>query len=163
MRGDLVLTGPILSWGEHAFVSMLSLVTGTPHPFRVELIDRWSAFLDGHATDAETAQYVDLRLADYGPEELVHDGVLLLNDDRLAGRPGGSTATASWSRFDAWRQEVASFDADPARWNRNWAISYLERVLPGIKHERRGRFLDAMSDKLSEGDVVEIAERFDVA
>jgi hypothetical protein len=69
-------------------VSMLRFVTGAPHPFRLELIDRWSAFLDARADEKETAEYVDRRLADYGPEELVHDGFLILNDELRAGRPG---------------------------------------------------------------------------
>ena len=118
--------------------------------------------MEGRATDAETAEYVSLRLGDYGPEELVHDGVLLLNDDLRAARSDGATTAPSRDRFEAWAQEAASFDADPLRWNRRWAVSYLEGVLPRIKPASRRRVLEALADKLDERDVLEIAERFHV-
>ncbi|KRC62649.1 hypothetical protein ASE14_02130 [Agromyces sp. Root81] len=105
-----------------------------------------------------TAEFIDVRIADYGPEELVHDGLLLLNDDLNAAREGDPT---SRKRFDAWQAEAELFDDDPALWNRNWAFNYSLRVLPNLKRATRVDFLNAMRDKLSDVDVEEITKQFD--
>jgi hypothetical protein len=116
--------------------------------------------LDGSADRASTAAYVGERLADYGPEELIHVGVQLLNDDLLASREG---ERPSHARLDAWRREVAEFDQDPVEWNRKWAFGYAERVLPGLKPAGQARWLHTVRDKLSAGDVEELKRRFEIA
>lgn len=128
-------------------------------PYREELVDQWSAFLDGRVDRASIARFVGKRLADYGPEELIHSGVQLLNDDLIASREG---VMPSHARFDAWQREVAEFDEDPAKWNRDWARAYAERLLPDLKPASRAQFLDGMREKLTVADVEELAQRFDV-
>jgi hypothetical protein len=129
-------------------------VSSTPHPYREELFSRWSEFLNGDADRESTAEYIEMRIADYGPEELVHSGLLLLNDDLIAAREG---EPSSRDRFDAWQGELVIFDKDPAHWNRNWAINYAAMVLPKLRSTNRAGFLNAMRDKLTDADVEEIA------
>lgn len=134
-------------------------MSASPHPYREELVAQWTAFLDGEANQARTAEFIEMRIADYGPEELVHDGLLLLNDDLNAAREGDPP---SRERFDTWQAEAEMFDDDPALWNRNWAFNYSLRVLPNLKPANRVMFLNAMRDHLSDVDVKEITKPFDI-
>ncbi|SDZ06381.1 hypothetical protein [Herbiconiux ginsengi] len=86
-------------------------VPSSPHPYRQGLFDRWSGFLDGSADRASTAEYINMRIVDYGPEELIYRGLLMLNENLITSRERQSI---SRQRFDQWQDELAIFDEDPA-------------------------------------------------
>ena len=128
-----------------------------PHRCRQELDDLWRSFLSGVADRATVAEYIDERIADYGPDELIHDGLQLLNDDLL---DSGNGKPISRVRHDTWLAELRVFDADPAGWNRTWALAYAEGVLPKLRPQSRRAFLKGISEKLTKEDLDDLFARF---
>ncbi|AMM20391.1 hypothetical protein AX769_09825 [Frondihabitans sp. PAMC 28766] len=129
-------------------------MTYQPHELRLELITTWEAYLGGRLSRAAARDYIDERLAFYGPEELVHDGLQLLNDAVNAGDHAsaeGKERAAVW--YAAWSRECEIHDADPVAWRRRWAIAYLKRLLPKIRPASRPKAIAAFREDLTDADV----------
>ena len=130
-------------------------------PCRRELIAAWSSLLDDSVSVSDVSGYIDERMSFYGSEELVQDGLQLLNDTLGMIRKGDPSAKA-WSRKAhlSWQLEVAKFDEDPEAWNRARAIAYLSRTLGTIRPASGRRSLDQMSHLSTRGDAQALAGQF---
>jgi hypothetical protein len=121
----------------------------------------WTGLLYKSVSRGEVRAYLDERLACYGPEEVVHDGLQLLNDTlNMMSRSEPNAVEWSRSAFHAWEIEAARFDENPEAWKRAWALHYLSKVLRGVRPDTGQRMLESMLYLITTEDAQALAEQF---
>jgi hypothetical protein len=106
---------------------------------RAELRRYWELFIDGSESAATTAVWAQDQLADYGEEEIIHQGLQSLNDHSWRGLPA---THATWVSYQNWREVVHWYDDDPVAWNFNYWRNFLVAMVAGrstLDAQRIGR------------------------
>jgi len=118
---------------------------------RAELRRRWELFIDGSESAATTAEWAQDQLADYGEEEIIHQGLQSLNDHSWRGLPA---THATWVSYQNWLEVVNWYDEDPDAWNFNYWRNFLVAMVAGrstLDAQRIGRgFISYLDDSAIE-------------
>jgi hypothetical protein len=120
---------------------------------RSALHAKWEAFLAGSVSAREAGSWAQDQLADYGDEEVVHDGLQLLNDHTLRGLAATPEAKASYL---AWLEVVRDYDADPVAWNRARWSRMLTNLIAGRTEERPVRIARTFRPMLDDETIREV-------
>jgi len=108
-------------------------------------------FIDGSESAATTAEWAQDQLADYGEEEIIHQGLQSLNDHSWRGLPA---THATWVSYQNWLEVVNWYDEDPDAWNFNYWRNFLVAMVAGrstLDAQRIGRgFISYLDDSAIE-------------
>ena len=125
-------------------------------PVRTDLISRWERVLAGAPEVHEAVLWAEEEMDSFEwRDEVTLQGLNWLHD--LWNYPRRELDDNSRERcsaiYQAWREEVSRFEADPVEWNRNYALGFVRRLPESMRERAASDFVrDGM---LTDRDVVE--------
>jgi hypothetical protein len=117
---------------------------------RAELRRHWELFIDGSESAATTAEWAQDQLADYGEEEIIHQGLQSLNDHSWRGLPA---THATWVSYQDWLEVVHWYDDDPDAWNYNYWRNFLVGMVAGCSTVDAARIGRGLADYLDDSTI----------
>jgi hypothetical protein len=130
-------------------------VSGDTDRRRAELRRHWESFIDGTTSARETAIWAGDQLADYGDQEIMHQGIHRLNDHSWRGLPA---TRETWVSYHNWLEVVHWYDGDPEAWNYNYFRGFLVRLVDGHSIESALRMSSGFSEYLDQETILAIIE-----
>ncbi|MDQ1083765.1 MULTISPECIES: hypothetical protein [Microbacterium] len=123
-------------------------------PVREQVRSLWQALARGEASRQDAVAWAHLQLSDQAwTDEVTHDGLQHLGDYVHESWTHADAAVGArvLAHYERWIEEVRAFERDPAAWNHQWALAYLQRLPPALRMRAAVSF--AVEGFLSEDEV----------